>query len=230
MHNGFLQVEGEKMSKSLGNFITIRELLETDKFGGRSWDGPMLRHAMLRTQYRQPIDWTLRALEQCDTVTRRWLTIADMSVSHVRAAKKKLSVDAVFAAALLDDLNTPLALSELGRIENSLQDEFDPNAAQFIAGLLLLGIIPDESYLSGQRAIQNPLAAKYAGEGVTQRDVAILEKNGVDFSDVNFAIQDRLAARRAKNFKESDRIRDELAAKGIVLKDGPTGTTWEVKR
>jgi cysteinyl-tRNA synthetase len=139
-------------------------------------------------------------------------------------------VDAAFAAALLDDLNTPLALSELGRIASSLQDEFDPNAEQLIAGLLLLGLIPSAD-LSGQRRIKNPLAAMYAAEGMTQRDVTILEKSGVDFSDVNFAIQDRLAARKAKNFKESDRIRDELAAKGIVLKDNADGTTtWEVKR
>ena len=64
MHNGFLQVEGEKMSKSLGNFVTINELLATDVFGGRSWSGEVLRLAMLKTHYRQPIDWTVRALEE----------------------------------------------------------------------------------------------------------------------------------------------------------------------
>ena len=64
MHNGFLQVEGEKMSKSLGNFVTIRDLLDTPAFGGRTWPGEVLRLAMLRTHYRQPIDWTVRALEE----------------------------------------------------------------------------------------------------------------------------------------------------------------------
>src|SRR5689334_16292570 len=72
LHNGFLQVEGEKMAKSAGNFVTIRELLATDKFGGRSWPGEALRLAMLRTHYRQPIDWTVRALEEAEGTLDRW--------------------------------------------------------------------------------------------------------------------------------------------------------------
>ena len=76
MHNGFLQVEGEKMSKSLGNFVTIHELLRTDKFGGRAWPGAVLRFAMLRTHYRQPIDWTVRALEESEKALQRFAEIA----------------------------------------------------------------------------------------------------------------------------------------------------------
>ena len=73
MHNGFLQVEGEKMSKSLGNFVTIRELLETETFGGKRWDGATLRLAMLRTHYRQPIDWTgRRAGGERQAMLARW--------------------------------------------------------------------------------------------------------------------------------------------------------------
>ena len=72
MHNGFLQVEGEKMSKSLGNFVTINELLATDVFGGRSWSGEVLRLAMLKTHYRQPIDWTVRALEESRGNMHAW--------------------------------------------------------------------------------------------------------------------------------------------------------------
>ena len=72
MHNGFLQVEGEKMSKSLGNFVTIRDLLDTTVFGGRKWPGEVLRLAMLRTHYRQPIDWTVRALEEAEATLDRW--------------------------------------------------------------------------------------------------------------------------------------------------------------
>ena len=71
MHNGFLQVEGEKMSKSLGNFVTIRDLLDTRTFGGRTWPGEVLRLAMLRTHYRQPIDWTVRALEEAEATLDR---------------------------------------------------------------------------------------------------------------------------------------------------------------
>ena len=72
MHNGFLQVEGEKMSKSLGNFVTINELLHTTSFGGRKWSGEVLRLAMLRTHYRQPIDWTVKALEDAESTLDRW--------------------------------------------------------------------------------------------------------------------------------------------------------------
>src|SRR6478752_3410794 len=76
MHNGFLQVEGEKMSKSLGNFVTINQLLHTDAFGGRAWPGEVLRLAMLRTHYRQPIDWTLKALEDAERTWREWQMLA----------------------------------------------------------------------------------------------------------------------------------------------------------
>ena len=72
MHNGFLQVEGEKMSKSLGNFFTIHELLHTDKFGGKAWKGEVLRLAMMRSHYRQPIDWTVKALEEAEKTLSRW--------------------------------------------------------------------------------------------------------------------------------------------------------------
>ena len=75
MHNGFLQVEGEKMAKSAGNFVTISELLSSSRFGGRSWDGATLRFAMLRTQHRQPIDWTVRGLEECEQALRNWANL-----------------------------------------------------------------------------------------------------------------------------------------------------------
>ena len=75
MHNGFLQVEGEKMSKSLGNFITIHELLHEEKFGGRAWKGEVLRLAMLRSHYRQPIDWTVKALEEAEKTLQRWYAL-----------------------------------------------------------------------------------------------------------------------------------------------------------
>ena len=77
MHNGFLQVESEKMSKSLGNFVTIRELLETDTFGGRKWPGDVLRLAMLRTHYRSPMDWTLAALEESERVLENWIDLLE---------------------------------------------------------------------------------------------------------------------------------------------------------
>jgi cysteinyl-tRNA synthetase len=109
MHNGFLQVEGEKMSKSLGNFVTIHDLLHTAAFGGRKWPGEVLRLAMLRTHYRQPIDWTVKALEEAEKTLDRWYdTIGDADPAGEIA-------DSVMDA-LGDDLNTPAAISELHRL------------------------------------------------------------------------------------------------------------------
>src|ERR1700681_1598594 len=116
MHNGFLQVEGEKMSKSLGNFFTIRELLETSRFGGRSWDGPTLRLAMLKTHYRSPIDWTVKALEESRRTILNWANILERApssyVSNPAPAPSIIS-------ALSDDLNTPMALAEMHKLAES---------------------------------------------------------------------------------------------------------------
>ena len=98
LHNGFLQVEGQKMSKSLGNFITIRELLETDKFGGRQWPGEVLRLAMLMTHYREPIDFTVKRLDEAETKLRGWQRAA-------ATAKGTGAPDASVLAALSDDLS-----------------------------------------------------------------------------------------------------------------------------
>ena len=99
MHNGHLQVEGEKMSKSLGNFVTIHELLHTDKFGGRSWPDEALRLALLRTHYRQPIDFTVKALEEAEQILSRWRGYA------MRADEEAtLSLDDPIMLALLDDM------------------------------------------------------------------------------------------------------------------------------
>lgn len=193
MHNGFLQVEGEKMSKSLGNFVTINELLETDVFGGRKWPGEVLRLAMLKTHYRQPIDWTVKALEEAEK------TLQDWAEASQGAATSKPSAELL--DALADDLNTARVLAEL----HALRKAGDLPA--LLAGLDLLGIaLPD-----------------VAAPAVVAPEVERL-------------IAARLEARRAKNFAESDRLRDELAAMGIALKDGkdaatgePT-TSWEVRR
>jgi len=179
MHNGFLQVEGEKMSKSLGNFFTIRQLLD-------DWPGEVLRFNMLRTHYRQPMDWTMQGLKESWTTLERWYAIAEP------VASPRIGAD--FLAALSDDLNTPQAIAELHKADD----------AELAGGLGLLGF-----------------------SGVQER---IAAKPPADAAEIAQAIAARNAARKAKNFKESDRIRDELAAKGIVLKDSPTGTTWEVKR
>ena len=202
MHNGFLQVEGEKMSKSLGNFITINELLHTGHFGGRKWTGEALRLAMLRTHYRQPIDWTVKALEEAEKTLDRWY-----------GALENLPEDGAqpgeaFMAALQDDLNTPGAIAELFTMVGE-------NPAQARASARLLGL------LQMSPADWNALR---------QADLAIAPQA------IEALIEARLAARAAKNWAESDRIRDELAAKGVALKDakdpatGEMRTTWEAKR
>lgn len=196
MHNGFLQVEGEKMSKSLGNFVTINELLATETFGGRKWPGEVLRLAMLKTHYRQPIDWTVKALEEAEKTLEDWAAAAgDAEAGQVPAG---------VIEALADDLNTSQVLAELHALRKA------GDHASLKASLTLLGI-----------ALPQVAAAEI--------DDALRAK-------VEASIAARLAARKAKNFAESDRLRDELVAMGIVLMDGKdpaTGeliTNWEVKR
>jgi cysteinyl-tRNA synthetase len=202
MHNGFLQVEGEKMSKSLGNFVTIQELL--DGWQGKAWPGEVLRLTMLKTHYRQPIDWTVRAMEESWKTLEDWYRVTagvrgDLPSPHV-------------VEALQDDLNTARAITELHALRVSAHAGDEKARGALAASLDLMGFSRDLAAL---------------------RDSSQLE---VDAEVVQSLIAARLAARKAKNFAESDRIRDELAAMGIQLKDGKdpeTGepvTTWEVAR
>jgi cysteinyl-tRNA synthetase len=179
MHNGFLQVEGEKMSKSLGNFFTIRDLLA-------DWPGEVLRFNMLRTHYRQPIDFTVAGLKESWNMLERWYGVTEPLADPAPGAD--------FFAALGDDLNTPAAIAALHQASD----------VELAGGLGFLGF----------SNVQLKIAARTKIDAVAIAD----------------AIAARNAARAAKNFAESDRIRDELLAKDIVLKDGPQGTTWEVKR
>ncbi len=207
MHNGFLQVEGEKMSKSLGNFITINELLATNKFGSNQWHGRVVRLAMLGTHYRQPIDWTADKLLQARN------TLWDIArMMHGNPADKSAPNPEV-VAALSDDLNTPKAISILhGLMKSAVRN---PDARdEFMATLELLGI--------------------YGGESVEDLNPGF-EARKVDGARVRTLIAARLDARKRKDFKESDRIRDELSAMGVQLKDakdpktGEIVTTWEVR-
>jgi cysteinyl-tRNA synthetase len=206
MHNGFLQVEGDKMSKSLGNFVTIRELLA-------DWPGEVLRLNMLRTHYRSPIDWTLASLEESRKVLDFWYDIVGDDTQALG------EVDEGFGNLLSDDLNTPGAITRLhaiasSRVGTSGQAQIDVKRKLKVSAMLLglLGRTKREYLTSDPK-------------------IVLVNKDVVDASIAN-----RNAARARKDFKESDRIRDELAAMGIVLKDGKdpmTGepvTTWEVAR
>jgi cysteinyl-tRNA synthetase len=211
MHNGFLQVEGEKMSKSLGNFVTIDELLHSMKFGGRLWEGSTLRFAMLQTHYRQPIDWTIRGLEQANHTLENWKSVIDQHTAYENPQRPQSNA---VLDSLRDDLNTPLLIAELHRLaEHGRKGDFGAAQDLYNAGMLL-----GFDWRSIESAKSEAELRAVAGKFRDDRD------------DIEVLIENRKAARKAKNFKEADRIRDELLAKGIVLKDGPTGTTWEVKR
>ena len=208
MHNGFLQVEGEKMSKSLGNFVTIHELLHTGNFGGRKWPGEVLRLAMLRTHYRQPIDFTVKALEEAEAVLDDW-------ARFYTPCEESSEPSPAFLEALSDDLNTTEAIAELHRLRAT------GHASALRASLGLLGL--------GRRKIfvLDVASDSFCVRGGNSEGLILTpeEKNA------NSVIQERLDARAAKNWAESDRIRDELAAMGVALKDNKDGTTtWEVKR
>jgi cysteinyl-tRNA synthetase len=199
MHNGFLQVEGKKMAKSEGNFVTIHELLQ-------DWPGEVLRLNMLRTHYRQPIDWTLKGLEESRKVLDRWHQAAGDAEPSVGANPL---LDKVMEP-LLDDLNTPLAIAVVHQMLDEVSDDHEGDErVMFRAALQLLGLLRMTD--SEWRALNSA--------GVT-----------VDETLVDRLIEDRRTARAARNFAEADRIRGELDAIGVLLKDSPEGTTWEVKR
>ena len=187
LHNGFLQVEGRKMSKSEGNFVTIHELLETEKFGGRKWPGEVLRLAMLMTHYREPIDFSVRKLEEAEAVLAKW--------RRRTAGTSSGTAPEAIVQALADDLD----MATVFRLMN--EASLSPDA--LLAAGDLVGI-----------------------------DLAELETD----IDVAAFVARRLAFIAQKNWAEADRIRDELLAQGVQLKDGKdpaTGertTTWEVKR
>ena len=207
MHNGFLQVEGEKMSKSLGNFVTINELLAERIFGSQPWHGRVIRLAMLGTHYRQPIDWTVDRLVQA-----RSMLMEFAGFLHDAPVATEPHPDVI--AALSDDLNTPSAISIIHGIAKSAARNAD-TAGQLKATLQFLGVYENERRVD--------FAVGY-------------EATSVDQARVQELIEGRNAARKARNFKDADRIRDELSAMGIQLKDakdpatGEIETTWEVKR
>jgi cysteinyl-tRNA synthetase len=199
MHNGFLQVEGQKMSKSLGNFVTIHDLLE-------DWPGEVLRLNMLRTHYRQPIDWTSRGLEESRKVLDRWHAAA--GDAHAWTGENPLLEKLL--EPLLDDLNTPLAITVLHHMADEVLDDHDgDDRAMFRAALNVLGLLQmtDTEWRS------------WRPQGAT-----------IDEAVLAMLIAARSAARSARDWGEADRLRAEIEDMGVVLKDSAEGTTWELKR
>ncbi len=194
VHNGFLQVEGEKMAKSAGNFVTIRHLL-------KDWPGEVVRLTMLQTHYRQPINWTVAGLREAQRALDQWYVLTgDLTPGY-------LCADAL--DALTDDLNTPKALAALHELRGEAVKGAKAAAACLKASAQLIGLL--------QETRDDWAAFRPASMAVDETAVVSL-------------IEARDVARKTKNFKELDRIRDELAKMGVVLKDTKDGTTWEIAR
>ena len=207
LHNGFLQVEGEKMSKSLGNFVTVHELLTG--WQGYAWPGEALRFNMLRTHYRKPLDWTCVGLEEDHKTLWEWY--GDLEGSETAAGVPGPVLD-----ALSNDLNTPKVIAELHKLHCAGHWEHLRAALQFLG-------------FSCERRNIERVRQDGAGSDVGCASTA-------DPAEVETLIAARNAARKAKDFSEADRFRGELEAMGVVLmdaKDPKTGefvTTWEFAR
>ena len=186
MHNGFLNISGEKMSKSLGNFLTVHELLD-------QYPGEAIRLLLLSAHYRQPLDFTHEGLTQARATLDRWY-------GALRSKElASIPVPRPVEDALCDDLNTPQAISAVHQLR-------DP--AELKAGAGALGLLQ-----------QDPEA--------WFRWTPVASAVGPSDAEIAVAIAARQAARTAKDFKESDRIRDDLKARGVILEDGPKGTIWK---
>ena len=185
MHNGFLNISGEKMSKSLGNFFTVHELLD-------QYPGEAIRLLLLSAHYRQPLDFTHEGLTNAKATLDRWY--GALRGKALAATDVPQSVE----DALADDLNTPAAIAALHQLA-------DPSALR--AGGNALGLLQQDA----------EAWFRWTPAGTS----------GPTDVEIDTAIAARQAARKARDFKESDRIRDDLKAKGVILEDGPKGTTWK---
>ena len=222
MHNGFVRINEEKMSKSLGNFFTVREVLPRLR-------PEVLRAFLLSSHYRGPVNYGEDNLRQADAALQRlYLALRDVkgvaSPSKGDATPFESGASRRFAEAMDDDFNTPEALAAMQSLARDLNVAKSAGegakAAALAAELCHLGGIL--GLLHSEPAVWLATRSELTGSGAA-------EGEDLDPAEIDRLVQARIAARRSRDFAASDRIRDELAAKGVVLEDGLAGTTWRRK-
>jgi len=239
MHNGFVRINDEKMSKSLGNFFTVREIL--NQYDPIEYGAEIIRYFILTSQYRSPLNYGVDQLDNARAALTRFYT-ALHGLPKAKAAGGEVFVRS-FREAMDDDFNTPEALKvlfDLVREINKLKDENIATAAA-LGGVLrklgaILGILQgDPEVFRKGYSIHGSTTIRVKPEGnieaaisVSLEDVggAIIGQVGPNDEKISQLIDQRIQARLNKNWAEADRIRDELQAVGIILEDGPQGTTW----
>jgi len=204
LHNGMLTFDGRKMSKSLGNTLQLRELLEQHP-------ADLLRYMLMKAHYRQPLDWSDASIEQArSTLDGLYGTLRDLADVAVSGADRRLPPE--IADALADDLNTPEALAVLSRLAEAARKATNVQEQKVAKAALLEG-----GAFLGLLQLDPEAWFKHAAAG-QQIDAAWIEQ----------LLAERADARKRRDYAESDRIRDLLAAKGVVIEDGPQGTRWKI--
>jgi cysteinyl-tRNA synthetase len=205
MHNGYLMVEGEKMSKSLGNFFTVKDLLEKAP-------GEAIRLCLMSTHYHQPLNWTDDGLRQAKQALDKFYTaltrVEDIDASGVDAAEEIKPI----INALCDDLNAPAAIAVMHDLVGRLNKSEEPSDQAVLKAALLQG--------------GNLLGLLQHSPEVWRKGNVEQAQGGLSDAEIESLIAARNAARKNRDFAEADRIRDLFADNKIVLEDGPSGTQW----